>query len=140
MTPGIYGAGRLLSGFYKVISNMTCIANSSGQNKPIANDVLWSKWGKQNWKAVGSIFQLWIMNYVCSGFLFFVGTEDIQMNLEPGARHVMVIWTLMTFNAMKNICKDSDRWGIIYHSGRCACSKLFKLNKNSFKTVNHSSL
>ena len=42
-------------------------------------------------------------------FLFFVGTEDIQMNLEPGARHVMVIWTLMTFNAMKNICKDGDR-------------------------------
>ena len=50
-----------------------------------------------------------IVDYVCSGFLFFVGTEDIQMNLEPGARHVMVIWTLMTFNAMKNICKDSDR-------------------------------
>ena len=50
-----------------------------------------------------------IVDNVCSVFLSIVGTEDIRMNLEPSAGHVMVIWTLMTFNAMKNICKGGDR-------------------------------
>ena len=47
------------------------------------------------------LFNCKIMFVRC--FLSTVGTEDIRMNLEPSVRHVMVISTLMTFNAMKNI-------------------------------------